>query len=114
MHAVARVGVGPAIDPIAVRALIPGVVVLALDTGVVGHFPAQRVGVAAMTRVAAAATAAVRREDLLGIRDPVRLIALAADLVAVLERDRRPTDRGRVAELGVAVAVGVELVPDEV
>src|SRR5207248_2590380 len=81
--------------------------------GVVGHLLAERVRVAAGAVVAAAA-AAVGAEHLLGVADPLRRVAGAADLVAILEGDGRLADAAAAAELAEAVAERLQLVHDEV
>src|SRR6185369_7064108 len=109
MDAIARLRVGEAVDPRAVVALVPQAVELALDARVVRHLLVERAG------EAAGAAVAERAERLIGERDPLRRVALAADLVLVLERGHRGGDGGRGAQRGEPLtAERRELVPDEV
>src|ERR1700733_8312127 len=105
MDAATRGRVAPAIDPRAVVALVPKVIIFALDTRVRGHLLAERVGVAAPRGTATAApglVAAVVGENFVGVLDARRFIAFAADLVFVLERELRAGDRRRCLERAVA------------
>src|SRR6185312_6296236 len=96
--AVARVRVVLPDDPVTVQAL--------------QRLRAEPVRLATRVR-RAARSAAERLHRRLRVRDPVRRVALAADLVAVLERRHRRADRRRRLQRRVPVAHVRQLVPDE-
>src|SRR5581483_8682199 len=113
VDAVARGGIGPAIDPAAVGALVPEVVGAALHARVVRHLAAERVRVAARA-AAARGAAAVRAQRLLGVLDPPRLVALAAALEAILKDDGGVAQAAARAQRRQPVAAErLELVPGE-